>query len=147
MKQIISILLALTFIQVAAQDEKTYTEFSMDVEASNRYSIKFVGFARLDQYDDRRTHADIRELYWQTYNNNWEFSFGFKKVFWGKTESVHLVDIINQTDAVESFDGEAKLGEFMAQATYFCITLFQKAGISRKARKITSWRCIGYCHR
>ena len=33
------------------------------------------------------------------------------------TESVHLVDVINQTDLVESFDGEAKLGQPMLQYT------------------------------
>ena len=82
------------------------------------HSIKFVGFARLDQHDNRRTHLDLRELYWQTYNDDLDFSLGFKKVFWGKTESAHLVDIINQTDAVESFDGEAKLGELMAHLTF-----------------------------
>ena len=98
--------------------ERNYLSLSVQPEylyewAEGVHSIKFVGFARLDQYDSRRTHWDIRELYWQTYTSNLEFSLGFKKVFWGKTESIHLVDIINQTDAVESFDGEAKLGEFM----------------------------------
>ena len=35
------------------------------------------------------------------------------KVFWGVTEAVHLVDIVNQTDLVESLDGEEKLGQPM----------------------------------
>ena len=48
-----------------------------------------------------------------------EVSVGVKKIFWGKTESVHLVDIINQTDAVESFDGEQKLGELMVHFSQF----------------------------
>ncbi len=141
------IVLSLFPLFLIAQEEKElYQEFSVEVEASNRFffndamypgqeqnylsfavqpeyllewaegvhSLKFVGFARLDQHDSRRTHLDVRELYWQTYNDDIDFSLGFKKVFWGKTESAHLVDIINQTDAVESFDGEAKLGEFMA---------------------------------
>ncbi|WP_083262621.1 hypothetical protein [Roseivirga sp. 4D4] len=79
--------------------------------------IKFIGFGRFDR-DSRRTHFDVRELYYQTVKNNWELSIGFKKVFWGKTEAVHLVDIINQTDFVESFDGEEKLGEAMVQFSY-----------------------------
>ncbi|WP_299113134.1 hypothetical protein [uncultured Winogradskyella sp.] len=78
--------------------------------------INFTGFFRLDR-DDNRTHWDIRELYYQKANNNWELSIGLKKIFWGVTESNHLVDIINQTDAVESFDGEAKLGQPMLQFT------------------------------
>ncbi|OUR96107.1 hypothetical protein A9Q86_16265 [Flavobacteriales bacterium 33_180_T64] len=79
-------------------------------------SINFTGFFRLDQ-DDNRTHWDIRELYYQKAKGNWEFSAGLKKIYWGVTESNHLVDIINQTDAVESFDGEEKLGQPMLQYT------------------------------
>ncbi|MCM8525271.1 MAG: hypothetical protein NE327_02065 [Lentisphaeraceae bacterium] len=44
---------------------------------------------------------------------DWILRLGVKKVFWGVTESVHLVDIINQTDAVENIDGEEKLGQPM----------------------------------
>ncbi|MCK8521734.1 hypothetical protein M0D21_09140 [Aquimarina sp. D1M17] len=80
-------------------------------------SINFKGFFRLD-VDEERTHWDIRELYYQKAKNNWEFSLGLKKVYWGVTESNHLVDIINQTDAVETFDGEEKLGQPMAQFTW-----------------------------
>ncbi len=80
-------------------------------------SINFKGFFRLD-VDDERTHWDIRELYYQKVQDNWELSLGLKKVYWGVTESNHLVDIINQTDAVEAFDGEEKLGQPMAQFTW-----------------------------
>lgn len=79
--------------------------------------LKFIGFGRFDR-DSRRTHFDIRELYYQKVKGNWEVSLGLKKIFWGVTESVHLVDIINQTDFVESFDGEEKLGQPMAQFSY-----------------------------
>ena len=77
-------------------------------------SINFTGFFRLDQ-DSNRTHWDIRELYYQKAQDKWELSIGLKKVYWGVTESNHLVDIINQTDVVESFDGEDKLGQPMVQ--------------------------------
>jgi len=78
-----------------------------------RQLLAFIGFARIDQYDIERTHADIRELYWQGIFKNWELSVGFKKIFWGVTESNHLVDIINQADALEGFDLEQKLGQPM----------------------------------
>ena len=80
-------------------------------------SINFKGFFRLD-VDDERTHWDIRELYYQKAKNNWEINAGLKKVYWGVAESNHLVDIINQTDAVETFDGEEKLGQPMVQFTW-----------------------------
>ncbi|WP_142784140.1 hypothetical protein [Changchengzhania lutea] len=77
-------------------------------------ALNFQGFFRLD-VDEERTHWDIRELYYQKTKNNWDLSIGFKKIYWGVTESNHLVDVINQTDAVESFDGEKKLGQPMVQ--------------------------------
>lgn len=88
------------------------------VEWNDAYDrITVEGFFRWDR-DEQRTHWDIRELYYQKAKNKWEFNVGLKKVFWGVTESNHLVDIINQTDQVESFDGEAKLGQPMVQTTF-----------------------------
>jgi hypothetical protein len=73
----------------------------------------FEPYALLDQYDSNRTHADIRELSWDHAAYDWELRAGISKVFWGVTESVHLVDIINQTDLVVNLDGEDKLGQPM----------------------------------
>lgn len=70
-------------------------------------------FARLDADDDRRSHYDLREANWLHLSDNWDLQVGLGKVFWGVTESRHLVDIINQTDAVENTDGEDKLGQPM----------------------------------
>lgn len=70
-------------------------------------------FARLDSEDDERSHLDLRELYWQRLAKRWQLDVGIRKVFWGVTESVHLVDIVNQTDLVEDPDGEDKLGQPM----------------------------------
>ncbi len=78
-------------------------------------SFTFVPFVRLDEHDSERSHFDIRELTWlkASKNGTWELRVGIRKVFWGVTESQHLVDIINQTDLVEHFDGEEKLGQPM----------------------------------
>ena len=78
-----------------------------------RDAFTFVPFLRLDQRDDERTHFDIRELTWLHAARTWELRAGIRKVFWGVTESRHLVDIINQTDGVENVDGEDKLGQPM----------------------------------
>jgi hypothetical protein len=70
-------------------------------------------FYRVDQYDDNRTHGDIRELSWTGVFDTLELTAGISKVFWGVAETQHLVDIINQTDLVENVDGEDKLGQPM----------------------------------
>lgn len=80
-------------------------------------SITFIPFYRYDNMDSERTHADIRELKFLTYWDDYEFRIGINKVFWGVTEAEHLVDVINQTDAIEAVDGEDKLGQPMAQFT------------------------------
>lgn len=76
-------------------------------------SFLFVPFLRLDQRDAERTHFDIRELAWIRAAEDWELRVGVRRVFWGVTETVHLVDIINQTDLVENTDEEDQLGQPM----------------------------------
>lgn len=75
----------------------------------------FVPFLRLDRDDDGRTHGDIREANWLHIGDGYDLVIGAEKVFWGVTESRHLVDIVNQSDAVEDIDLEDKLGQPMIQ--------------------------------
>ncbi|GKT11471.1 MAG: hypothetical protein ISEC1_P0435 [Thiomicrorhabdus sp.] len=70
-------------------------------------------FSRYDANSTSRTHADIRELMFYQYADEWELHAGINKVFWGVTESRHLVDTINQTDQMESLDDESRLGQAM----------------------------------
>lgn len=80
--------------------------------------FELIGFGRYDAQDSERSHADIREASFSHVGNNWEVKVGISKVFWGVTESRHLVDIINQTDAVENLDGEDKLGQPMTKLSF-----------------------------
>ncbi len=84
----------------------------------NRDSFLVVPFVRWDQHDEERSHADLRELAWIHAAPSWELRAGVRKVFWGVTESQHLVDIINQTDLVEDPDGEDKLGQPMVNLAW-----------------------------
>ena len=79
-------------------------------------SATFVPFGRVDANDDERTHWDIREASWLLNKGDWDLRVGLSKVFWGVAESRHLVDIINQSDLVESLDEEDKLGQPMINA-------------------------------
>ncbi|MCW9047958.1 MAG: hypothetical protein OQK46_07750 [Gammaproteobacteria bacterium] len=92
-------------------------EYYNDLDSDNK-SITFTPFVRIDQYDDERTHGDIRELQYQQVFDSWELRLGISKVYWGVTESQHLVDVINQTDNVENTDGEDKLGQPMIKASF-----------------------------
>lgn len=79
----------------------------------NQFS--FVPYGRLDGRDNNRTHADIREAYWRHIGEDFEMLAGLNTVFWGVTESRHLVNIINQVDTVENIDEEDFLGQPMMQ--------------------------------
>jgi hypothetical protein len=84
----------------------------------DRKVVTIIPYARISQLDDSKTHVDIREL---SFVGGWEkveLRAGVSKVFWGVTESQHLVDVINQTDFVENPDGEDKLGQPLINATY-----------------------------
>ena len=100
------------------EDSETHSSVFIEPElywetdsGDDALSIKL--FARSDDTDDERSRADIRELKWQHVADDWELHAGIGKVFWGVAESIHLVDIINQTDQVQSADGEEKLGQPM----------------------------------
>ncbi|NOZ11569.1 MAG: hypothetical protein GXP09_11075 [Gammaproteobacteria bacterium] len=80
-------------------------------------SFTFVPFYRYDSADNQRTRFDIREAMLLWPKKNYELRVGIGKVFWGVTEASHLVDVINQTDLVESIGGEEKLGQPMANFT------------------------------
>lgn len=74
-------------------------------------------FARYDTGDTERSHFDVRALNWLHTEDSWSLLVGAGKVFWGVTESRHLVDVVNQTDAIENLDGEDKLGQPMVNLT------------------------------
>lgn len=74
-------------------------------------TLTFLPYAILDQEDSERTHFDIRELLWVHVGDDWELRSGVTRVFWGKTEFINLVDVINQQDLVDGDD--EKLGQPM----------------------------------
>lgn len=78
-------------------------------------SFSFSPYIRLDNLDSERSRGDIRELNWSYQASSWRVSLGIDEIFWGATESKHLVDVINQVDAAGSFRNDEKLGQPMAQ--------------------------------
>ena len=98
---------AATQLSVAATAELRWRSDGGDQRAS------FIPYLRWDESDDERSLADLKEAYWAYEGDGYELLVGANTVFWGVTESVHLVDIINQTDAVADIDGEDKLGQPM----------------------------------
>jgi len=111
---------SLAFIEAPLHDPQHQHYISGVIEAelyhewdNGAQSFAFVPYFRGSQHDSQRTHFDIRELTWLKSAEEWELRLGIRKVFWGVTESNHLVDVINQRDTVENSDGEDKLGQPM----------------------------------
>lgn len=80
--------------------------------------LVFTPYVRVYDVADARTQGDIQEFYWRKSFDALELSAGVRKYFWGKTESLHLVDILNQSDLVEDIDGEDKLGQPVIDLTF-----------------------------
>lgn len=99
-------------LSIAAQAE-AFTRLNDQWEFTGEF------FIRLDQEDSERSHLDIREAHILGVYDSWEYKIGISKEYWGATEFAHLVDVINQTDAVENLDGEDKLGQLMLKASWF----------------------------
>lgn len=90
----------------------TQPEFRHDLNGGQD-RLTAIPFFRVDAYQSSRTHFDLRELNWLHRGDDWDLRVGFGKVFWGVTESRHLVDIVNQTDLLEDVDEDSKLGQPM----------------------------------
>ena len=112
------------FPQTALRDNLQTANLSIAIESefyrdldNARQAITIVPFFRWDQQDSNRSHWDFREFSWQYFSDSWELSIGARKVFWGVTESKHLVDVVNQIDLLESFDGKEKLGQPMVSVS------------------------------
>lgn len=86
-------------------------------DGNSQFNI--VPFLRWSADDDRRSHGDIREANWVHIGREYDIVLGIDQVFWGVAESVHLVDVINQTDLVENIDNESKLGQPLLNANWF----------------------------
>lgn len=83
--------------------------------AGGRHRIEISGFGRYDDRDDERSHVDLREGAYRFVGDRVELVAGVSRVFWGVTESRHLVDVINQVDFVEDVDEEDRLGQPMVR--------------------------------
>lgn len=111
------------FSQTPSNPRQKDTTLSIAGEVTAKYlwdkddqSFIFTPFVRLDQNDYRRSHWDIREARYAHYAGDWEFHIGAGKVFWGVTEAVHLIDVVNQTDVIEDpVKQEVKLGQPMVR--------------------------------
>lgn len=94
------------------------------------------GFYRWSDGDEARRHGDIQDLVWTHLGSGWESHVGIRTVFWGVTEFQHLVDIINQEDVAERFDGEARLGQPMLNVSmanaFSVLDLFILAGFRER---------------
>lgn len=89
------------------------------IESKNRkHQLHFMGFVRINQHDKNQTRADLRDFYGKLNLKRIELNAGIKTVSWGKTESNHLVDIINQYDLLEGRSLEHKLGQPMVQLVH-----------------------------
>lgn len=98
---------------------------SMAMEPTVEYSwkggsqfLRFTGFARVDTVTENRTHADVREAKYVGVFGPLEMTVGVDRRFWGVTEAVHLVNIINQVDTLEDVDFEDYLGQPLISAAY-----------------------------
>lgn len=102
----------------ASQNQSVALELSAYREISSALSLELIPFYRHDWQDDERSHGDIRKAFAQWVSPRVEVGLGINKVFWGVTEAVHLVDIVNQTDAIEAPDREEKLGQPMLSLSF-----------------------------
>lgn len=111
------------FLEEGAYDHQVDDEYALSwkpefVWEGDSSEFVFTPYFRKDFQDPDRSHSDVREAIWKTWSGPLELHVGVSKVFWGVTESINLADVINQTDQVESPDGDEKLGQPMIRGIW-----------------------------
>ncbi|MDZ4662760.1 MAG: hypothetical protein SGJ18_14190 [Pseudomonadota bacterium] len=105
------------FTEQHANDNSFFIKPQYKSTVFDKYDFHFEPYYLWDEFDKNRTHFDIRELTLSIPIESSSFGglwvLGIDKVFWGVTETQHLVDIVNQSDTVASFDANEKLGQPM----------------------------------
>lgn len=104
-----------------------------------RWTVRVSPYARIDTREDDRSHLDLREASVEYYGDDWDATVGIGSVFWGVTESRHLVNIVNQVDVLEDIDEESFLGQPMirlgAQRDWGRLDLFVMSGFREREVK------------
>jgi hypothetical protein len=91
-------------------------EFYYETDRAD-WAFSFVPYGRLTRHDNNSSSLDVREAYALYSADDWSVKAGVDREFWGVTESVNLVDIINQLDLAGNLGGTQKLGQPMVKVT------------------------------
>ena len=134
---------------------KSENSFSLEPEISltwpNGNIFVFTPFFQFDSQDDKRNFVDIREAYVMFVGDEYEFIIGWKKIFWGVTESQNLVDVINQQDYLSTDSNSDKLGQPMLNlillrdwgtVSAFVLPYFRESGYPGEDGRLRSTRPI-----
>lgn len=88
------------------------------IKAEGKAETKFNGiefsgevFASIDQHDNKRTYVDLRQASLGYDIGNVKISAGINTFFWGVSETINIVNTLNQIDFRESVDGKSKVGQ------------------------------------
>ena len=84
-------------------------DWAGDIGENGAFALNL--FARAAPDADDRFFGDIREGVFKFSRGDTEFKAGVLSETWGVLEAWNPVDIVNQRDMVEDFQGEAKLGQ------------------------------------
>lgn len=98
----------------SALDSRFSKGFKGEVKASQqRDEQSFSGriFVNWDTEDNQRRYIDVREASFYYQHEKLRFGLGVDTFFWGVAESINLVNVLNQSDVMESIDGKVKLGQ------------------------------------
>ena len=95
--------------------EPSWRYESVDRQQLFRMSLS----GRVGNIDSQQDAANVKELLFSKFSDDWELHAGIGEYFWGVTESQHVVDIINQLDLVQNIDGEEKVGQAVVNLTKF----------------------------
>lgn len=99
-------------------------QFSKGIKVEAKFKHKFDNtkfnshlFANWDSADESRRYIDVRKANFYYRHNDVTVGAGIDTFFWGVSESINVVNVLNQSDIMESLDGKVKLGQSFISAS------------------------------
>lgn len=117
--------IGLDTVYLANTDFETQEIYSAVSEVRNRgditdsldYELKLYGQKSFSSYSEGYFDPTIAKVSWS--NDSFQFDAGYNLVYWGVTEGINVVNIINQRDQIRDYFRKQGLGQLMLSASYF----------------------------
>lgn len=82
-----------------------------------RYEVRLYGQQGISEYTEGYFDPTIAKISWL--EDSYQIDIGYDLVYWGVTEGINVINLVNQRDQIRDYFLKQGLGQLMVSASYF----------------------------